>query len=148
MDPIGDRIVELSLDGYLCSQILMILALEAQGREDPDLVRAMTGLALGGGRGQGTCGSLAGGACVISLHSGKGGDDEEPAERLWSMLGELWRWFDETAGSVYGGVTCNEIMADGAPRTQRCATIVAQTYAKAMEILVENGFDPTEGRGG
>jgi hypothetical protein len=148
MDPIGDRIVELSLDGYFCSQILMILALEAQGREDPDLVRAMTGLALGGGQGKGTCGGLAGGACVIGLHAGKGNDDEDPAELLWKMLGELWSWFDDEVGSAYGGVGCNEIMADGAPRTQRCATIVSRTYARVMEILIENGFDPAEGRSG
>ena len=148
MDPIGDRMMDLSLKGYYCSQILMMLALEAQGREDSDLVRAMTGLALGGGRGRGTCGSLAGGACVIALHAGKGGDDEVAAELLWNMLGELWRWFDGAVGSVYGGVRCDDVLADGTPRAQRCGPIVAQTYAKVMEILVENGFDPTEARSG
>ena len=148
MDPISDHMVELWLDGYYCSQILMILALEAQGRENPDLVRAMTGLAMGGGRGLGTCGSLAGGACVIALHAGKGSDDEAVHDLLWNMLGELWRWFDDAVGSAYGGVRCDDILADGTPRTQRCGAIVAQTYTKAIEILVENGFDPAEGRSG
>jgi len=147
MDQIRDRMMELSAKGYYCSQILLRLALEAQGRENPDIIRAMAGLALGVGRGKGTCGSLAGGACVIALHAGKGRDDESASELLWNMLGDLWTWFEDTMCPLYGGVRCEDILADGTPRTQRCGPIVAQTYAKAMEILLENGFDPTEGRG-
>ena len=35
------RVAELLLDDFKCSHILMRLALEAQGRDDPDLIRAM-----------------------------------------------------------------------------------------------------------
>ncbi len=33
------RIAELLLEGYTCSHILVKLALEAQGRDNPELVR-------------------------------------------------------------------------------------------------------------
>lgn len=36
-----DRMLELSGQGYFCAQILMILALESEGKEDPDLIRAV-----------------------------------------------------------------------------------------------------------
>ena len=39
-----DRMLELSGQGFYCAQILMILALESEEKEDPDLVRAMGGL--------------------------------------------------------------------------------------------------------
>ena len=51
------RIAELLLDDFKCSHVLMRLALEAQGRDDPDLVRAMSGLAFGMGQGF-NCGAL------------------------------------------------------------------------------------------
>ena len=57
MDDESFRIAELLLQGYTCGHVLAKLALEAQGRDDPDLVRAMSGLALGMGRGL-NCGSL------------------------------------------------------------------------------------------
>ena len=43
-------IAELLLDGHTCGQVLAKFAFEAQGRDSPDLVRAMSGLALGLGR--------------------------------------------------------------------------------------------------
>ena len=99
------------------------------------------------GCGKGTCGSLAGGACLIALYAGKGRDEEDENELLWDMLGELWRWFDDTMGPLYGGVRCDDILADGAPRAQRCGPIVAQTYAKAMEILHGERLRPHRGTG-
>ncbi len=64
------RIAELLLDGHTCGHILVKLALEAQGRDDPDLVRAMSGLALGMGQGF-NCGSLTAGCCVLGLYGGR-----------------------------------------------------------------------------
>ncbi len=54
------RIAELMLEGDTCGHILAKLALEAVGRDNPDLVRAMSGLAVGMGRGF-NCGCLTGG---------------------------------------------------------------------------------------
>ena len=70
------KMVELSRQGFLCSQILLIIGLEAQGKENPDVVRAMSGLVGGLGFCGKTCGALTGGACLIGLYAGKGAADE------------------------------------------------------------------------
>jgi C_GCAxxG_C_C family probable redox protein len=138
--------MELSGKGYYCSQILLQLALQAQGKDDPDLIRAMAGLAKGVGEGPGTCGALTGAACMIALYVGKGKDDEDEREELWPMLFELWEWFESAVGAVYGGVRCDDILSDGTPRKQRCGPIVDATYSKVLEILAQYGIDAAESR--
>jgi C_GCAxxG_C_C family probable redox protein len=147
VDDLRMRMLELSQRGYYCSQILISLALEAQGKENTDLVRAMAGLALGAGTGLGTCGALEGAACVIALYTGKGRDDEEEVEELWLMLAELWEWFEKEITAPYGGVKCDDILRDGTPMKQRCGPIVAASYSKAIQLLIEHGIDPSEPRG-
>jgi hypothetical protein len=146
MDDLQLRLLELTSKGYTCSQILLILALELQGKEDFDLIRAMSGLARGSAAGEGTCGTLTGAACLLGLYGGKGCDDEMESERLPGMLEELWDWFEERCASKFGGITCREILADGAEQSVRCGPLVVETFRKALEILTGNGFDPTEGR--
>ena len=142
------RMLELSRQGYFCSQILLILFLEAQGKRDPDLVRAMAGLAVGAGSPSGTCGALEGAACAIGLYVGKGQDSDEENEELWVMLEELWEWFESEVGAKHGGVKCGDILADGSQQTQRCGQIVAGTYGEVLQILAAHGIDPTEPRDG
>ena len=55
-----DRMRELKQQGFFCSQILMTLGLELQGKENPELIRAMNGLAGGLGFTGETCGALDG----------------------------------------------------------------------------------------
>jgi C_GCAxxG_C_C family probable redox protein len=148
MDDARMHMMELSQKGYYCSQILLSLALEAQGKQDPDLIRAMAGLALGVGEGAGTCGALTGAACMIALYAGKGQDTETEMDEFRLTLAELWEWFENEACAAYGGVRCDDILRDGTPRKQRCGPIVAATYSKVMEILIEHGIDPTEPRVG
>lgn len=139
------RMMELKSKGFYCSQIMLQLALEAQDKENPDLIRAMAGLAFGVGIGE-ICGALTGGACILSLYAGKGTDDDEEHFRLMSMLHELGDWFRETYGGQYGGISCDAISEDGFLRNERCGAVVAATYQKVLEILIENDFDLTEGR--
>jgi len=40
IDQTSLRMMQLAGQGYCCSQILILLALEGMGRENPDLVRA------------------------------------------------------------------------------------------------------------
>ncbi len=148
MDDIQGRMMNLSWQGYYCSQILLTLGLDRLGIENPDLIRAAGGMALGAGKGTGTCGSLTGGTCLIALYAAKGAEGEREDDNLWDMCDELWTWFEDAFGAQYGGVRCDDILADRAPRLQRCGPIVAQTYAKVMEILTEYGIDPTERPGG
>ena len=141
------RMIELAGKGFHCSQILLLLGLEAQGKENPDLIRTMTALAGGLGFSGDTCGVLTGGACLLGLYAGRGTADEAEDPRLNMMIGQLVNWFDEKYSAAYGGNRCCDIVGDD-PTLQRtrCAGLVSETYAKVQELLLENGFDLTEGR--
>jgi len=144
MDDTMFRMLQLAHKGYSCSQILMLFALEARGERNPALVRAAAGLAYGCGTGKGSCGVLTGGSCVLGLFAGKGSDEEQESEKLMLMLQELSDWFSEHVGGQYGGIECQAVVGEEGPAAsrQRCGEILAETYAKVMEILVANGFDP------
>jgi hypothetical protein len=143
MDDTMIHILQLANKGYSCSQILIILALEARGEQNPALVRAAAGLAYGCGTGRGICGVLTGGSCVLALFAGKGSDEEQESDKFMLMLQELSDWFSEHVGDQYGGTECEVIVGDEglAAARQRCGAILAETYIKVMDILVTNGFD-------
>jgi C_GCAxxG_C_C family probable redox protein len=145
MDDLLFRMMELKAKGFYCSQIMMLLALDNQDKTNDDLVRSMAGLAFGIGIGD-ACGALTGGACILSLYAGKGTEEEEEHFRLMGMLQELGDWFRETYEGQYGGISCDAISEDGALRNERCGGVVAATYQKVLEILIENDFDLSEGR--
>jgi hypothetical protein len=88
-----DRMRELKQQGFFCSQILMTLGLELQGKENPDLIRAMHGLAGGLGFTGETCGALTGGACLLGLYAGKGQPGDEENLKLNFMIEDLVKWF-------------------------------------------------------
>jgi len=143
MDDTMIRMMRLAQKGYTCSQILILLALEAKGEQNSALVRAAAGLAYGCGTGKGSCGVLTGGSCVIALFAGKGSDEEQESEKFMMMLQDLSDWFSEHVGSQYGGIECQAIVGEEGPAAarQRCGRILAETYTKVMEILIANGFD-------
>jgi hypothetical protein len=144
MDDTLIRLMALGGKGYYCSQILISLALEARGESNPGLIRAMAGLAYGCGNNRGTCGALTGGTCVLGLYGGKGGDHETASEKLPAMMQELADWFADRVGGIHGGITCEAIVGDAGPEASRqtCGAMVAETFLKAMEILMLNGFEP------
>ncbi len=146
MDQTMLRMMELDYHGYYCSQILLILALEAQGKSNPDLVRAMGGLAHGSGFSFGICGALSGAACLLGLYAGKGSDDDYEDENLKYMLKDLGAWFEQTFGRRYGDVTCEAIVGDRTEMRQRCAAVVEETYTKVIELLSAGGYDISVGR--
>jgi hypothetical protein len=145
MNDLMIRMLQLSQQGYGCSQILILLFLEARGEDNPTLVRSMAGLAYGCGGGRATCGTLTGACCALALYAGKGSDDEEASERLMLMLQEMSDWFGEHVGRPHGGIACETIVGEAGPAAarQRCGAIVADTYAKLLEILTANGFEPS-----
>jgi len=145
MDDMMFRMMELKSKGFYCSQIMMLLALEGQEKENPDLVRAMAGLAFGAGIGE-VCGALTGGTCILSLYAGKGTEEDAEHFRLMGMLTELGEWFREIYGGQYGGISCDAISEDGSLRNERCGALVIATYQKVLELLIENDFDPSEGK--
>ncbi|HVN20596.1 MAG TPA: C-GCAxxG-C-C family protein [Dongiaceae bacterium] len=134
------RIAELEMRGYGCSQILALMALEAQGRENPELVRAMSGLLLGMGCGK-VCGALTGGCCVLGIYAGKGSEDSNADPRLPLMLGRFVEWFETEFKGRFGSIDCCGIVQDDArQRMARCPLIVTETLGKIREILAENDF--------
>jgi C_GCAxxG_C_C family probable redox protein len=141
------RMLQLAGQGFHCSQILLSLGLDAQGKDNPDLIRTMAGLAGGVGFCGDICGALTGGACLLALYAGRGTPDEEDDPRLNVMVSELVEWFTQEFSECYGGIHCREILADD-PRNQtsRCPELVTKTYEKVKLLLVENGFDLSEGR--
>lgn len=137
-----ERMRELKQQGFYCSQILLIMGMDLQGKENPDLVAAAEALAGGIGFSGETCGALTGGACLLGLYAGKGaaGQDEDP--RLRSMAEALVRWFKSEYGATYGGIRCEDILAQGGKAMgSPCPAIVLGTYQRVKELLVENGFD-------
>ncbi len=135
-----DRMLELSKEGFFCAQILLKLALESEGKDNPDLLRAMGGLNGGLGFSGNVCGALTGGCCLISYYAGKGEAEELEDQHCNAMIAELVRWFSEECVIDYGGNSCN-IILDGNPgnKMQRCPGIVEQVYLKAMDLLAQNG---------
>jgi C_GCAxxG_C_C family probable redox protein len=157
MEPMGEtavnddmiRMMQLAGQGFHCSQILLILGLEAQGKSNPDLIRAMSALAGGLGFSGDTCGALTGGCCLLGLYAGRGTSEEEEDPRLNVMIGELVDWFSEGFGSRFGGIHCDAILdSDPRSRQTRCPNMVLETYAKVKTLLMENDFDLSEGRDG
>lgn len=139
------RMMGLGRQGFYCSQILLALGLEAQGKSNPDLIRSMAGLAGGLGFTGGTCGALSGGACLLGLYAGKGTVDEEEDSRLNLMIGELVEWFSEEYGALYGSTTCEIILADDARnRITRCPNLVSGVFEKVQSLLGSYG-NPPEG---
>ena len=53
MMDLRERLLELGLQGFECSQIMMMIALELEEKENPDLIRAVSGLTGGMGHGGG-----------------------------------------------------------------------------------------------
>lgn len=144
MDDTTMDMMRLAARGYSCAQIMVAMALGMRGEENPALVRAMAGLAYGGGTGGGTCGALAGAWCLMGLYAGKGSDQETESPRLARMLEEITAWFHERIGPDLGDITCDAVTGEDGPAAarQRCGRLVADTFVRVMAILAENGFDP------
>jgi hypothetical protein len=138
------RIAELQEQGFCCSQVLILMGLEAQGKKNADLVRAVQGLCKGIGSAGETCGSLTGAACLVGLYAGRGLLTETADWQLGLMLDELADWFKDEVGQLYGGIRCGEILGgDPANQALRCPSIVVETWQKARDLLVANGYDLT-----
>lgn len=135
------RVMELAMQGYQCSQILMIMALEAQGKSNTSLVQAMSGLLGGMGSGK-ACGALTAGCCVLALYAGT--DPSAPAtdDRLQPMLTRYVDWFESEYTPRYGGIDCATIVHDDMRnRAARCPGIVLESLAKIKELLAEFGYE-------
>ena len=136
------RVAELMLQGDTCGHILAKLALESVGRDNPDLVRALSGLALGMGRGL-NCGCLTGGCCILGFYGGRVGESETVHPRFDVMIEEFSGWFQTTMTERYGGVDCKDVIDfDPVRMRERCPGLILDAWAKIREILEKNRVNP------
>ena len=130
-----DRIMELSRQGLYCAQIMVQLALDAEGEENPRLVQAVRGLCGGFAWYGGPCGALSGGVCFLSLLSG--GLD---AEGRIKLIGEFHDWF-RSRTAQYGGENCENIeRGDPQNMVTICPGVIMDSYEKCVELLEERGL--------
>lgn len=124
--------MRLHAQGYCCSQIIVEMALEAAGDENPELINAMRGLCKGLHAGH-VCGTLSAAACLLAMF------DPKAAER--DLIPRLVEWFDMTYTEAYCGTDCKTILGDDPMnRIERCPKIMAETYEKCRELLSEIGI--------
>ncbi len=137
-----DQLIVLRKQGFYCSQILMLQGLEMLGKSNPDLVRAMQGLAGGLGFAGELCGSLTGGASLLGLYAGKGEADQPEDPRLEFLVRDLVKWFKSEYSEQFGGIRCEEILAgNNQNQAIRCPILVTGVLQKVKELLIENGYD-------
>ena len=130
-----DRIMELSREGLYCAQIMVQLALDAEGKENPELIEAVRGLCGGFAWSGGPCGALSGGACLLSL-LGRGLDMSEREE----LVAEFHRWFAGLTAQ-FGGEDCNDITGgDRGNMFSVCPGVIIDSYEKCVELLAERGL--------
>jgi C_GCAxxG_C_C family probable redox protein len=137
------RICELWAKGYQCSQIILIMGLDARGQNNPVLVKAVAGLAWGCGEGSCTCGALTGACCLLSLFTGKGYGNLGQQKQLVSLTTELVRWFWQKYGFPLGGIDCMAIREAALPEkpNERCQKMMQSIYEKVSEIIIINKLD-------
>jgi len=141
MDEI-EQLMVLRRQGFYCSQILMLQGLEQLGKSNPDLIRAMHGLAGGLGFSVVLCGALTGGASLLGLYAGKGEAEQPDDPRLDFMIQDLVKWFKAEYSEQFGGIRCEEILAGNSQNQSiRCSILVAGVLQKVKDLLVENGYD-------
>lgn len=141
MDDVGFSMLELYGRGYCCSQIMFILVLNMQGRENPDVVRSMAGLCHGIGFSQNACGVLSGGVCLLSYYAAKGADFEEPKDDFPILLTDFVSWFKDEISAAYGGINCADILKKS-PDRSACQEILLSAYSQALRLLTDYGYDP------
>ena len=150
MDDTRMMILELGSKGYSCAQIVVTGGLRLLGRDNPDLVRAMAGLGQGVGCSGEICGALSGGVCLIAMHTAKGMDSEDTLPECQPLMNGLVEWFREE--QCQGGpLTCDALLgaggaASGTMNPQICGNLVAAVWTRAVNMLLEQGIDPVQGR--
>lgn len=145
MDDLGFQMFKLTNAGYCCSQIMIKMALDAEEKENEDLLRAINGLCMGVGSAQKTCGVLNGGIAVFGLYAGKGTDTEHPKPEFSEMVDEYTNWFE----NEFGSTQCQDIIGvcsvtDYATNQEyrlKCGDILMKSYRKVQEILQANDYE-------
>lgn len=130
------KAIEINQKGYSCSQTVFLLSTDFNQVENPELVKALDGLAYGMHTRK-TCGCLSGALCLASFYLGK--DANMPRdERLQPIAQQLTQWFEEQNGSSL----CDDILKKhNEDKASVCPRLMAETFKKCFELLMENDVD-------
>lgn len=150
LEPLEGAIETLSQKGYCCSQILALLILGAQGRENHDLVRSLGGLCHGIGQSGDACGILTGACCVISYLVGP--DAEAGSELVEAKIiqEEFVDWFKSVCEEKWGSIHCGIIIDEdnpAGPDKSHCRHLLAQTWTCLLGILARHNIAYATRRG-
>ncbi len=145
MNDLAFKLFKLSSSGFCCTQIMLKLALDEEGKENDDLLRAVRGLCKGIGGTQKTCGVLTGGLGILGLYGAKGKDTEYQKKDYSDMVREYMEWFE----GEFGSEECRDIIGDHSFAGDegesgymvKCGDILLKGYGKIVEILTEHGYD-------
>ena len=128
MIDIGLRVVELGLQGRCCAQIMVLLALEERGEENPQMADAVGALCFGHFSGVG-CGALSGAALAMWILAA------DPVDGV--LVEELVDWFRDRCGTT----DCDAILGgDPSARMSKCPGIVTETYERARALVEDGGL--------
>lgn len=140
MNPLLLEILPWLRQGYCCSQLLALLMLRGLGDGNPTFVRAMHGLCHGLGAGEGPCGLLTGGACVLACLAGRGAEAEQAHPQFVPLVSDYQEWFAQRTEN-YGGPACFQIVQGlggerkAAPSQALCGDFLAECWEKILSLL-------------
>lgn len=116
------RIFDLKLKGYCCSQMIMEMGLQHLNKKNPDLIEAMAGLCDGVYQGK-ICGVLSAAVCLLYL--------ADPYEASKQNVQNLNEWFEDT----FGAIDCGDLMETPIDKIEKCPLIIEATFTKVSEML-------------
>jgi hypothetical protein len=120
---LDEKLFELKLKGYCCSQIIMALGLEKLGKENDDLIAAMGAFCNGLEEGK-LCGTLAAAVSLLFMA------DASAAKS--ALRAALMDWFYDR----FGGYDCEEILqGNEMNKIAVCPGMIAETYETVCELL-------------
>lgn len=155
MNPLLLDVLPWVKQGDCCSQLLMRLALQASGEENPGLVRAVWGFCQGMAYAGGPCGFLTGGVAVLSYAAGHGGAGDEAHPMAVPLINDYVDWFRERT-APYGGTSCPRVAEgltgvagagsgpDAVPDMVRCGDLLAECWEKIVELTAAYDIDITQ----
>ncbi|MEG1583586.1 MAG: C-GCAxxG-C-C family protein [Anaerovorax sp.] len=116
------RIFDLKLKGYCCSQIIMELGLGYLKKENGDLMQAMAGLCDGVYQGK-ICGVLSAAICLLYI--------ADPYEAHKKNVRDISEWFED----AFGAVDCQVLLDNPLAKVEKCPMMIEATYTKVQELL-------------
>ena len=117
-----EELFELKLQGYCCSQMVMEMGLRALGKQNEDLIEAISAL-CGDVDCEKPCGVLTAAQCLLHLADPKTGPENAT---------DLEDWFED----AFGDKICSNLM-EGQPinKVEKCPVITEETIKYVFEIL-------------